>query len=306
MLQTQVLTVDVEEWFHATALEASIGSAPHDSLPSRIVASTDRLLDLFAEANARATFFVLGWLAERHPGLVRRIARHGHEVATHGYDHTLITRLTPATFQAAIARAVASVEDLTGEAVLGHRGPSYSLTPAVEWAFDVLQSLGLEYDSSVRRGPGRYSAPYWLKTPGGGRMREYPMTFYRVFNYKLPLAAGGYFRLYPYELTRALLRRFQARGLSANVCLHPWDIDVDQPRPAGLGAVSRFRHYVNLHSTESKLRRLLRDFRFQPMGEALGLRLPMGSPSAIAKREYGDHQVGVRSPLASGTYPHHS
>jgi polysaccharide deacetylase family protein (PEP-CTERM system associated) len=269
MDNSHVLTVDVEEWFHATALETVVDTRPRDSWPSRVEASTHRLLDLFEEADARGTFFVLGCLAERYPALVRRIAESGHEVATHGYDHTLLTRLTPATFKTAMTRAVGVLEDITGARALGHRGPSYSLTREVEWVFDVLLGLGIQYDSSVRRGPGRLSVPYWITTPAGARIREYPMTFVRVFDTELPLAAGGYFRLYPYKLTRALLRRFQSSRIPANVCVHPWDIDVAQPRLAGISALSRFRHYVNLATTEAKLRQLLRDFRFIPMIEAL-------------------------------------
>ena len=266
-----VLTVDVEEWFHATALEPVLGHRPRSRWPSRVADTTHRLLDMFGEAGARATFFVLGSIAEEHPDLVRRMAQEGHEVGTHGYDHTVLPKLSPEQFRKELERAVDACQSVTGRKLLGHRAPSYSLTESTEWALDTLIETGITYDSSMRRGPEAMSAPYWISRPSGARIREFPMAYVRVGRRTIPVAAGGYFRLYPYAMTRRLLRRYDRRGIPANVCVHPWELDVDHPRPAGMSALTHFRHYVNLHTVEPKVRKLLRDFRFGTMADALGL-----------------------------------
>jgi polysaccharide deacetylase family protein (PEP-CTERM system associated) len=267
-----MLTIDVEEWFHATALETIVRHKSHDMWESRVVHSTMALLDLFDDAQAKATFFVLGWIAERRPDLIREIARRGHEVASHGYNHTLLTRLTPAEFRAETVRAIHVCEDLIGQKLLGYRAPSYSLTLDTRWALDVLLDLGLRYDSSLRGGPNNVCRQYWLSTPQGARILEFPLAFLRLGPYNMPIAMGGYFRLYPYQLTRALLRSLDQQGIPANVCLHPWELDVDHPYLDGLSWLSRFRHYVNLKTVKPKLQRLLRDFQFVTISEAIELR----------------------------------
>jgi len=264
-----MLTIDVEEWFHATALETVIRHRSHDMWESRVVSSTMELLDMFDDAQAKATFFVLGWIAERHPDLIREMARRGHEVASHGYSHTLITRLTPAEFRAETGRAIHACEDLTGQKLLGYRAPNYSLTQDTRWALDVLLGLGLRYDSSFRNGPHNMCRQYWLSTPQGAQILEYPLAFLGCGPYKVPIAMGGYFRLYPYQLTRALLRSLDRQGIPANVCLHPWELDVDHPHLDGLSWLSRFRHYVNLKTVKPKLHKLLHDFQFVAIRDVL-------------------------------------
>ena len=267
-----ILTIDVEEWFHATALETVVHHRSHDMWESRVVGSTMDLLDMFDDAQAKATFFVLGWIAERYPDLIREMARRGHEVASHGYNHTLVTRLTQDEFRAETARAVHVCEDLTGQKLLGFRAPTYSITADSRWALDVLLDLGLRYDSSLRDGPQHLCRHYWLSTPQGAQILEYPLAFVRVGSYNVPVALGGYFRLYPYQLTRSLLRSLERREITANVCFHPWELDVDHPHLDGLSWLSRFRHYVNLKTVKPKLHQLLHDFQFVAIRDVLEIR----------------------------------
>jgi polysaccharide deacetylase family protein (PEP-CTERM system associated) len=267
-----ILTIDVEEWFHATALETVIRHKSHDMWESRVVGSTMELLDVFDDAQTKATFFVLGWIAERHPDLIREIARRGHEIASHGYGHTLLTCLTPAEFREEMVRAIHACEDLTGQKLLGYRAPSYSMTQNTRWALDVLLDLGLRYDSSLRAGPHDLCRHYWLSTPQGAQILECPLAFLRVGPYNIPIAMGGYFRLYPYQVTRFLLRYLDRQGIPANVCLHPWELDVNHPHLDGLNWLSQFRHYVNLKTVKPKLRELLHDFQFIPIRDFLEIR----------------------------------
>ena len=268
------LSVDVEEWYHATAIEANWRPGPGHEPESRVMESTTRLLQILEEADVRGTFFVLGCVAEAHPELPRMIVAHGHEIGVHGHTHKLLTDQTAAEFRETITRAIGVCEDLSGEKILGYRAPSLSLTDATDWALDVLIELGIRYDSSLTSAYADGPSPYWLTRPGGGRIQEYPIVGQRLLALPVPMASGGYFRLYPYGFTRYLLRRFEKQGVPANVFLHPWEIDVDHPRPAGLGRVSVLRHYINLHTVEGKLKRLLRDFRVAPLKRILETRLP--------------------------------
>jgi polysaccharide deacetylase family protein (PEP-CTERM system associated) len=270
------LTVDVEDWFHANALSAAAPRERWDGLESRVVANTQRLLDLFERRQVRGTFFVLGWVAERMPELVRQIDRAGHEVACHGYSHQLVFRQSQDEFRAETQRAKALLEDATGKAVRGYRASTYSITAASTWALDVLVEAGFEYDSSIfpirhdvygypeaQRWPGR------LATPGGARIVEFPMTTAEVAGVRLPVCGGGYFRLLPYAYTRFGLGRVNGRDRRPFVFyLHPWEVDPDQPR-ADVGRLSRFRHYTNLDRTEARLERLLQEFRFDSMETVL-------------------------------------
>lgn len=275
------LTVDVEDWFHANALSAAAPRERWDGLESRVVANTQRLLDLFERRQVRGTFFVLGWVAERMPELVRQIDRAGHEVACHGYSHQLVFRQSRDEFRAETLRAKALLEDATGKAVRGYRASTYSITAASTWALDVLVEAGFDYDSSIfpirhdvygypeaQRWPGR------LATPGGGTIVEFPMTTAEVAGLRLPVCGGGYFRLLPYAYTRFGLGRVNGRDRRPFVFyLHPWEVDPEQPR-ADVGRLSRFRHYTNLDRTEARLERLLQAFRFDSMETVLaGLEL---------------------------------
>ena len=269
------LTVDVEDYFHVSAFADAIRRDDWDRMERRYEANTRRILDLFEVAGVRATFFVLGWVAERSPGLARQIAEAGHEVACHGYSHQLIYRQTPAQFEAETRLSKRILEDATGGAVTGYRAASYSITRDSLWALDVLLEAGFEYDSSVfpvrhdRYGiPGAPTAPAVVATPRGGTIVEFPLSVARWGGLNVPVAGGGYFRLFPYAVTRAGLRQLERRSQPAVFYLHPWEVDPDQPR-IDAGWLSRFRHYNNLDQFEPRLRRLLDDFAFSTMREVL-------------------------------------
>jgi polysaccharide deacetylase family protein (PEP-CTERM system associated) len=255
------LTVDVEDFFHVQAFAELIPRDAWDGLPRRVEANTDRLLDLCAQAGVAGTFFTLGWVAERHPALVRRIVAGGHELASHGHGHQRLDALTPAQFRADIVRARALLEDAGGVAVAGYRAPTFSLGPRTPWAAALLAETGHRYSSSVY--PVRhdlYGQPDAPRRPfrhAGTALWELPMSTWRVAGRNLPASGGGLFRLLPYPLSRLLLRRCPAPALFYT---HPWEIDPDQPRVAGAGARTRLRHYTNLRRTLPRLDRLLRDF----------------------------------------------
>lgn len=263
------LTVDVEDYFHVSAFAGSIRPDEWDSYPLRVVHNTQRLLELFGNCDVRATFFVLGWVAERVPELIREIAAQGHEVACHGYSHQLVYNQTPDEFRSETLRSKALLEDIIQAQVYGYRAASYSITQRSLWALDVLAEAGFSYDSSIfpvrhdRYGiPGSPEFPYVLKSPGGYPLVEFPLSTARVLGYRLPIAGGGYFRLYPYAMTRAGLRSVN-RGADKPFIfyLHPWEIDAGQPRVAARW-LSRFRHYNNLDKCEARLQRLMADFSF--------------------------------------------
>jgi polysaccharide deacetylase family protein (PEP-CTERM system associated) len=267
------LTIDVEEYFHPNALDGVCAPERWDALPQRVAANTARLLDLLDAADVRATFFVLGWVAERQPRLVAEIARRGHEVACHGYAHRLAYRLGPQQFRDDVRRARDLLEDMLGTRVRGFRAASYSIVSSTLWALDILIELGFEYDSSIF--PIRhdiYGIPNFSRVPvrirrPAGEILEIPPSTLRILNRNWPVAGGGYFRLLPYALTRHALRHLNRREhIAALVYVHPWELDPDQPRLA-VGLRSRLRQYTNLHATERRLRRLLREFAFAPLCE---------------------------------------
>ena len=265
------MSVDVEDYFHVSVFDGIVPRSQWATMESRVCANTERLLDIFEEHGVRSTFFVLAWVGERYPQLVRSIAARGHEVASHGYGHRLVYDQTPAAFREDVRRAKALLEDASGDAVVGYRAPSYSITPRSLWALDVLIEEGYRYDSSIfpirhdRYGipvSGRH--PYAIARPNG-EVTEVPGSTVRVGPLNLPVAGGGYFRILPYWWTRwgiARLNRLEQRA--AIFYLHPWEIDPDQPRLSA-GRLGRFRHYRNLDQTETRLRALLRDFRFAPL-----------------------------------------
>jgi polysaccharide deacetylase family protein (PEP-CTERM system associated) len=268
------LTIDVEEYFHPNAMDGVVEPSQWDALPHRVDGNTRRVLDVLAALDVRATFFVLGWVAERWPGLVRDIASRGHEIACHGYAHRLAYRLGPERFRADVERARKLLQDLTGGPVPGFRAASYSIVEESLWALDVLIDLGFAYDSSIF--PIRhdiYGIPAFSRLPirverPAGTILEIPASTLRLLGRNWPAAGGGYFRLAPYWLTRLALRHLNRReGVPAMVYLHPWELDPDQPRLRA-GALTRLRQYANLRATEPRLRRLLADFRFAPIREA--------------------------------------
>jgi polysaccharide deacetylase family protein (PEP-CTERM system associated) len=266
-------TVDVEDYFHVSGFASRIRRSDWKDFPCRVVANTQRMLELLAACNVRATFFVLGWVAHRYPRLVREIKAAGHEIGNHSYWHRLVYDLTPGAFRNDLLLANRVLEDITGEPVVAYRAPSFSITGRSLWALEILAAEGFRYDSSIfpirhhRYGiPHAQRLPHALRTTAG-ELQEFPPSFCHVGMLKLPLG-GGYFRLYPGWLTCLCLRRINARNQPVMFYVHPWEIDPHQPRVC-TSRTSRFRHYVNLARTEPRLRRLLGIFRFGSMTDAL-------------------------------------
>ncbi len=264
------LTIDFEDWYQGL----EIPLAEWDRFEDRIEYSGRQVLEALASEGVRATFFVLGYVAERHPKLVREIAEAGHEVGTHGYSHTLIYKQTADVFRDELRRAIASVEDATGRKVLGHRAPFFSITKRSLWALDVLGELGVAYDTSIfpvyNYRYGIEGAPRWpYDIELGDRVvKEFPISTWRVLGQNVPVAGGAYFRILPYAITRAGLRSINRAGRSAVFYLHPWELDPDHPRimlPRRIAAT----HYFNLRGAPSRFRKLLRDFKFAPMKDVL-------------------------------------
>jgi len=261
-------TVDVEDYFQVSAFEKVVSPEQWPFFEHRVAANTDRLLGLLAERGVRATFFVLGWVAEREPALVRKIASEGHELASHGHSHRLVYEQAPAEFREDVRRSKGTLEALTGRPVLGYRAPSFSITRRSLWALDVLAQEGFTWDASVfpiRH--DRYGIPEAPRHPHQIRpgLIEVPASTVRVAGTNLPIAGGGYFRVFPLSWTRWGIRRINsAEGMPVVFYLHPWELDPGQPRLAGPW-LSRFRHYRNLHRTEARLRRLLSEFAFDTL-----------------------------------------
>ena len=258
------LTIDVEDYFQVSALSPHIARSEWERMPCRVERNIDTVLALLAEAGSKATFFTLGWIAERYPHLVRNIVAEGHELASHGYHHRRITDQKHAEFSEDIRTAKALLEDVAGIEVKGYRAPSFSVSKANPWAFDCIAAAGYRYSSSVY--PIRhdhYGMPDAPRFPHQSRdgLLEIPVTTARFLRTNFPAGGGGYFRLMPYALSRSLIRRVnRIDGRSAVFYFHPWELDPGQPRVAGTSLKTRFRHYLNLHRTEPRLRSLLRDF----------------------------------------------
>lgn len=292
-----VLTVDVEDYFQVSAFAGSVKQKDWDNHPLRVENNTQRLLDMFDERQIKATFFVLGWVAERQKPLILEIAERGHEVACHGYSHQLVYNQTPAVFREETVRAKNILEDIIQQPVRGYRAASYSITEKSQWALDILAECEFIYDSSIfpvrhdRYGmPDTPAHPYVLKTPKGHSIIEFPLSTTKIFNYRLPIAGGGYFRLYPYWLSKMGLSQINRQNKPFIFYLHPWEIDPDQPKIEA-GWFSRFRHYNNLGKCESRLRKLMTDFQFGTTWDVLkqlGLAEETHSSEAAASIvEYG-------------------
>ncbi len=283
-------TIDVEEYFQVSALERYVARSDWDRYPSRVAAQMERLLALLARHNARATCFVVGWVAERHRDLIRTIARAGHEIASHGWDHARVTKLTPTQFRSSVRRSKRELEDITGVPVVGFRAPSFSIVAGGEWALDILLEEGYGYDSSlfpIRRPgygyPTGRSDPYFIER-SAGRLAEIPPATLRWGGMRLPAAGGGYFRLLPYGVVRAALRQCERRHVPGTFYIHPWEIDPDQPR-VHVPWLTRARHYRGLRRTVPRLERLLTEFRFVPIRETmLSLRRRSSRPIGLHKR----------------------
>lgn len=273
---TNALTVDVEDYFQVSALAPHIDRTSWDSRPCRVERNVQRLLAMFDERGARATFFTLGWVAQRYPQLVREIVAGGHELASHGYGHRRASEQSPDEFRQDLQRAKGLLEDIGGRAVVGYRAPSFSIGYGNPWAFDVLLETGHRYSSSVYPVQhDHYGMPDAPRFPYDVRpgLIEIPLTTTRLFERNLPAGGGGYFRLAPYALSRWALRRVnRIDRRPAIFYFHPWEIDPGQPRVTGTSLKTRFRHYVNLDKTEARLGRLLGDFRWGRVDEVFGLR----------------------------------
>jgi polysaccharide deacetylase family protein (PEP-CTERM system associated) len=264
-------SVDLEDWFCAYNLR--IKMEDWDTRELRVVDNTRRILDILAKHNTAATFFVLGWVAERVPDLVREIEGCGHEIATHGYSHTLLTQMTPEAFERDLERALAVTRACAKKEILGFRAPSFTLTAKTLWVTDILARHGIRYDSSVF--PVSYHPDYGIPNASLsihplGAIIEAPLSCARVLGRNIPCSGGGYFRIFPYWLARSLIRRCNAEGRPVIFYIHPWEVDPRQPR-VRLSLSKRVRHYANLHKTLSRLDRLLSEFEFTSIKEVLGL-----------------------------------
>jgi len=275
------LTVDLEDYFHVSAYAGKVRLEEWDSYPSRVAENTDRLLALLAEHNCRATFFVLGWVAEKKPEVVVRVAAAGHEIACHSLLHRKIFDLTPQEFREDTRRAKAVIEDATGKQVIGYRAPSFSVTKKSSWSLNILVEEGFRYDSSVfpvehpSYGiPDAPRTPYWINT-ASGRILEFPLPTLSIGSKRAPIGGGAYLRLLPYSYTRWSIRHLNRHeNLPVCVYIHPWELDPQQPRMGG-NLSAQARHYFGLHGTEAKLKKLLRDVEFCPLASLIAQLSPV-------------------------------
>lgn len=298
-----VMTVDVEDYFHVSGFADVVPRDRWDTFESRVCEMTDRLLTMFDESGVRATFFVLGWVGKRFPELIRRIAAAGHEIASHGYGHRLLYELNADELREDLRRARDVLESATGVAVRGFRAPSYSITARSLWALDVLIEEGYRYDSSIFPiHHDRYGMPLaprhaYLIRRAAGTLWEIPPATLRWGAVNIPIGGGGYFRLLPYAVTRWAIQRINGcERKPAVLYVHPWEIDTEQPRLPG-SSLSRFRHYCNLHKTEARLRRLVAEFQFGPITELLARESrPRGASDASAAPATGHAWEPERAP----------
>jgi len=271
------LTVDVEDWFQVANLQSIVKYDEWDTYESRINYTIVRILKLLAKNETQATFFVLGWIAERNPSLVRWIAENGHEIATHGYSHQSIYEQSRADFKNDIGKSIDILVNITGKPILGYRAPNYSIAPDTMWALEVLAEIGLKYDSSIfpikhNRG-GFLNAPrfpFIIDLQQSGKLVEFPLSTIRIMGNNFPIAGGAYLRLYPYWFIKSALQKLNNTGKPVIIYFHPWEIDTHQPR-LKLNFLSKLKHYGNLAATEQKLKALLCDFPFAPISKVLEL-----------------------------------
>jgi polysaccharide deacetylase family protein (PEP-CTERM system associated) len=282
------LSFDVEEHFQVSAFWSEARRLQWDKYESRVENNTRKLIELLAQHDTKATFFVLGWVAERYPGLVKALVGHGHEIASHGYGHEVITGQTPRMFRDDVRKAKGILEDISGKRVCGYRAPSFSITKDTKWAIPVLIEEGYLYDSSIfpvlhdRYGMPDATPTIHLLRGEVGCIWEVPPSTTNILGVRFPVAGGGYFRLFPYPILRQLLKRIERAGHPLVMYLHPWELDPDQPKMQG-SCLSMFRHYINLHRTEDRLRSLLADFCFTSIREALE---PVSQTCARAEMEW--------------------
>lgn len=274
MRKLNAMTIDVEDYFQVSAFEHLVTKSSWDSMPLRVATNTSRLLDLFSSKGVKATFFVLGWVAQKYPELMRRMVAEGHEVASHGMLHERAFEQTPEQFKADVGQAKALLEDITGQAVIGYRAPSFSFTRNNDWVYGILSELGYIYSSSVypvvHDHYGIPDAPRHKYATTAG-VDEIPLSTIPLMGRNMPVSGGGYFRLYPYWLTRLAVSYLQRHDQPNYIFyLHPWEIDPAQPRMDNISAKTRFRHYLNLKRVEHRLSRLLDEFQWDSMKSIYG------------------------------------
>lgn len=273
MTIVNALTIDFEDWFCVNNLSASINYEDWDKCELRIEDNTSRILDLLDKYNVKATFFVLGWLAERVPDLIKMIEQNGHEIASHGYSHISLNKLTKEDFELDLKKALQIKEQIIQKGIQGYRSPSFSITPATSWAFEVLVNNGITYDSSVF--PLSYHPDYGypgsqtiIHSPVEGLI-EIPLNVLNVMGLKIPFGGGGYFRLYPYFISNFLMKNHNKKDIPFVFYLHPWEIDHLQPR-LNIAMIKKFRHYYNLKNTLSKFEKVLKQYSFTTIQKLIG------------------------------------
>jgi polysaccharide deacetylase family protein (PEP-CTERM system associated) len=265
------MSVDVEDYFQVSAFESHIDRSQWDSLPHRVEQNTQRILDIFDQHRVKATFFTLGWVAERYPQLIRRIVDDGHELASHGYQHTRVTEQTPEQFRQDLRISKQILEDLGGQPIVGYRAASYSIGAQNLWALQILEEEGFHYSSSIYPVKhdlyGMPDAPRFAFRPDNApRLLEIPITTLNVLGRNMPCGGGGFFRLYPYQFSKWAYRYINANEKQPGIFyFHPWEIDPEQPRQQNLSFKTRFRHYLNLGRTQNRLSHLLDDFAWDTM-----------------------------------------
>lgn len=277
-------TIDVEDYYQVSAFERIVDRSQWNGFDSRVVASTRRILEILDRRSTRATFFTLGWVAEREPKLVREIADAGHEIGCHSHLHRLVYSLDRESFRMDLRESKDALEQATGKPVRSYRAPSFSITHRSVWALEVLIEEGFLHDSSIfpichdRYGiPSAPTGPFVVQT-ASGNITEFPPTIYKAWKWNVPVAGGGYFRLYPYQITKQFAKAVNRDGRPVNLYLHPWEFDPDQPRMGGISALTRFRHYVNLRSTARKFSRFLSHASFDTMSASLAAASAAGLP----------------------------
>jgi len=270
-----ILTVDLEDWYHICSLADAHNACGKDKLENRLIANTDRLLRLFREHNTKVTFFVLGVIAEKNVSLIKRIFDEGHEICSHGYSHKILMDLSPETFRCELRKTDRILKSITGYSPLGFRAPSFSVTAATEWALDILAEEEYVYDSSifpVRRSeggfPGMPSDPFTLRLKSGKSIKEFPITTARILGRNIPFSGGGYLRVYPYCIVSYFFKALNKENKQVISYIHPRDIDKEQPR-LRMPFLNKLKTYSGLAKTETKLRRLLEEFKFYPIRDFL-------------------------------------
>ncbi|OED38092.1 polysaccharide deacetylase [Chromatiales bacterium (ex Bugula neritina AB1)] len=270
--RANAMTVDVEDYFQVSAFDPYISRQSWKNYEGRVESNTDRILQLFDQFDVQATFFTLGWVAQKYPAMVKRIVDQGHDLASHGWDHRRVTTLSRKEFSEDIAKAKVTLEDVSSTPITGYRAPSYSFTLQNDWAHDVLLEQGYHYSSSIA--PIKHDlygipdAPRFAHICANGGILELPITTTRLHNKNYPCGGGGWFRLYPYAVSKWAINRVNARDNESVIFyFHPWEIDPEQPRVSGLNLTTRFRHYQNLASMEGKIARLLDDYKWRTIPE---------------------------------------